>query len=108
MDGLERVIHSPDILIRAEPKTLGQQADRNTAKMGRYELEEKRAAHERQGKKGRKQLPKAERPWWRKTDKVDTSLAKYGGDIKVKDGKVVESTPLTPAGLKYVIEGKKT
>ncbi len=35
-------INAPGIIIRGEPTTVGQQADRNTSKMGKYELESKR------------------------------------------------------------------
>lgn len=108
MDGLERVIHAPHLFIKGEPKTLGVLADRNTASMGRYELEDKREAHKQQGQSGRNQLPKAPRPWWRKTDKVNTDLAKYAGKTVVKDGKIVSAEPPTPEGMKYIIEGKMT
>lgn len=87
---------------------MGLLADRNTAKMGHYELEDKREAHKNKGNQGRNQLPKAERPWWRKTDKIDTNLAKYGGNVEIKDGKPVKVDPVSPAGLKYIMEGKKT
>ncbi len=107
LDGLERVIHAANIFIKQEPKTVGLLADRNTAKMGHYELEDKREAHRQTGESGRKQMPRAERPWWRKSDKIDFELAKYGGDVKMKDGQV-ETTPLSEKALKYVMEGKKS
>jgi putative FmdB family regulatory protein len=108
LDGLERVIHAAHLFVKAEPKTVGLLAERNTAKMGRYELEDKREAHNQRGKTGRAELPKAPRPWWRKSDKIDTNLAKYGGNVEIKDGKPVKIDPVTPAGLKYIMEGKKT
>tara|TARA_R100000951_G_C2639312_1_gene180380 strand:- start:961 stop:1356 length:396 start_codon:yes stop_codon:yes gene_type:complete len=36
-------INAPSIIVRGEPTTVAQQAERNTAKMGRYELDTKRA-----------------------------------------------------------------
>jgi len=35
-------INAPNIIVRGEPTTIGQQADRNTQNMGNYELESKR------------------------------------------------------------------
>tara|TARA_R100000008_G_scaffold85426_2_gene75337 strand:- start:1619 stop:1960 length:342 start_codon:yes stop_codon:yes gene_type:complete len=34
-------INSPHVFVRGEPKTIGHLADRNTQKMGSYELQEK-------------------------------------------------------------------
>lgn len=104
---LERVIHAPDLLIRGEPKTLGQLADRNTSKMGKYELEAKRENHRKEGAKGRKELPKAERPWWRKSDKVDTRLAKLAPNVEVKNKKIIKSEPLRKKARDYIMTGKK-
>ena len=57
-----------------DPKTLLQQAERNTAKMGHYELQERRMADEEGNLRKRK--PKEPAPWWRPgTDKPDMSLA---------------------------------
>jgi putative FmdB family regulatory protein len=40
---LEQIINdAPLVFIKGEPSTIGQLADRNTKKMGRYELENKR------------------------------------------------------------------
>ena len=38
---LKRILSAPDISVRQESTTLGQLAESNTKKMGRYELEEK-------------------------------------------------------------------
>jgi putative FmdB family regulatory protein len=35
-------INAPNIIVRGEPTSIAQQAERNTAKMGNYELEAKR------------------------------------------------------------------
>ena len=39
---LERMLGAPSFFIKGEPKALGHWAERNTQKMGRYELEDKR------------------------------------------------------------------
>jgi putative FmdB family regulatory protein len=39
-------ISAPIGMVRGEPTTVGQQADRNTQKMGRYELQERRRQDE--------------------------------------------------------------
>lgn len=108
-DALGRVIHAPTLCIKAEPKTLGVLAERNTAKMGKsYELQEKRHEQELLRNKNKHKLPKQPRPWWRKSDKIDASLAAYGPEMVVKDKKVVKRGTLSPEGLKYVMEGKKS
>ena len=38
---LERIIYGGDIFVKGEPTTIGQLADRNTKKMGKYEVESK-------------------------------------------------------------------
>ena len=38
-------INPPSIMVRGEPSTIGHLADRNTSKMGKYELEDKNAAN---------------------------------------------------------------
>jgi putative FmdB family regulatory protein len=40
-------------IVKQEPKTLGQLADRNTKKMGKYELQEKRINHKKSEKNAR-------------------------------------------------------
>ena len=48
---LKKVFISPPIgFVRGEPQSIGQIADRNTQKMGKYELQEKR--HKDQSKSG--------------------------------------------------------
>lgn len=42
---LERLISEPFMIIDKTPKTLGSIADKNTRKMGKYELEEKQHEH---------------------------------------------------------------
>lgn len=38
-------INPPSIMVRGEPSTIGQLADRNTKKMGKYEIEDKNKAN---------------------------------------------------------------
>ena len=42
---LERVIYGGDIFVRGEAKTIGQLADRNSKKMGKYERQAKEKEH---------------------------------------------------------------
>ena len=38
-------INPPAMFVRGDPHTIGQMADRNTSKMGKYELQDKQAQH---------------------------------------------------------------
>lgn len=61
---LVRLIGSPSFFVRGEATTIGQQAERNSARMGRAEVEEREAkAQEKQIKPNKKE--KAPTPWWR-------------------------------------------
>ena len=42
---LERVIYGGHVFVRREATTIGQLSDRNTKKMGKYELESKQKEH---------------------------------------------------------------
>jgi putative FmdB family regulatory protein len=111
-NSLHRVIHAAQVFTKEDPKTIGHQADRNVSKMGKYELEAKRYHHAEAGNRarkmsGRKPRPKAERPFWRKTDKVDTELAKLAPNITIKDKKIVKSDPLSAKAVDYIMTGKK-
>ena len=44
---IHRVIHCATVFVDQGAKTLGQVAERNTKKMGKYELQEKRENHKR-------------------------------------------------------------
>lgn len=70
-DNLRRCITSPIVFIRNPPKTLGHLASRNREKMGKYELE----AKEQLLPEHKRENYKPEIPWWRKDNKVDTSLS---------------------------------
>jgi len=48
---LERVIGKPMVFIRGEPQTVGHQAERNTERMGRYELGDKEGKRKEGSKK---------------------------------------------------------
>lgn len=100
---LKRIFHAVDVLPRGEPVTLAQQADRNTSKMGHYELEEKRQAQ----KEGARPKPKIERPWWRKSDKINMELAKLAPNVTIEKGKITKSEPLSKKAEDYIMKGKK-
>lgn len=72
---LVRVIGVPRAIIYGNAETVGQIADYNTRKMGKYELEEKRRTE--LVKQGKDPEAKTEKyiPPWRDKEKVDTSLA---------------------------------
>lgn len=54
---LERVIHTGlHVSVRSEPKTVGQIADRNTKKMGKYEIEDKNKKYKDEEKAARQKL----------------------------------------------------
>ncbi len=68
-------------------KTLQHYAERNAEKMSKGELEDKRYEHSLrrpENRPGRKPQPKYKKPWWRTTDKIDTSLAKLTPSQKQK------------------------
>jgi putative FmdB family regulatory protein len=84
---LERVLGCFTAFARAEPTTLGQLAERNTAKFGRYELDKKQL----QQNKG-KNVDKKDQPWYHK-----------GGGASQNE--VFKMTP--EQKKKYIQEGKK-
>ena len=51
---LYQVISPPTVFVKGEATTLGQISDRNTEKMGRYELEDKRASQDKGNLKKKK------------------------------------------------------
>ena len=54
---LERVLGSPHIFVRGEPQTLGHLAERNTKKLGRCELDDRKERDKVDEKKpGKKKL----------------------------------------------------
>jgi|LULT01.1.fsa_nt_gb putative FmdB family regulatory protein len=57
---LERLISSGYIFVKGEPQTVEHWADRNTKKMGSYELSEKREKESGKSDSG---------PWWKKDSK---------------------------------------
>ena len=76
----EQIINeAPLVFIKGEPTTIGQLADRNTQKMGRYELENKRLKDDMKTHKKNKEVrdkrrkinkmtPKQKRKWIREGD----------------------------------------
>ena len=97
---LKRIVFAVPVLTTDEVKTLEQQASRNEKAWGRQEVEERRAKTEK---------PKKEKykPWWRKTEKIDTSLADLAPNVQIKDGKIVSSEPLSAKAEKYLITGQR-
>ena len=53
---LKRVIGKPMVFIKGEPQTVGHQAERNTEKMGRYELGDKEGKRKESSKKEQSSL----------------------------------------------------
>ena len=104
-NGLQRVPQVPYLSVKlgtSDLKTVGHLAARNTELYGK-KIEEERLKEEEKREEERMKTPlfggkfkrakkqKAERPWWRDTDKIDKSLAK-----------------MTPKQMKkYILEGKK-
>jgi|TARA_Y100000996_G_C22318721_1_gene559378 putative FmdB family regulatory protein len=76
----------PMAFVKGEAKTLGQLADRNTSKMGSYELSEKRAKQEEGNLKKQKS-----KDWWQKSGSANSSdINKMSTSQKakyIKDGK---------------------
>ena len=50
---LKRVFGTPFVFVKGEPQTIGHWADRNTEKMGRYELGDKLGQREEANKKSK-------------------------------------------------------
>ena len=48
---LKRIIGTPMVFVKGEPQTVGHWADRNTQKMGRYELGDKEGKRKESSKK---------------------------------------------------------
>ena len=82
---LAQIFHPPNIFIKGEPTTLGQLSERNTQKLGRYELDDKR---EKQAKGNNKK----ETPWYTKSGTSSAS-------------EIQKMTPKQKAN--YIKKGKK-
>lgn len=108
-DELRRVLYPVQVFAKGEPTTLGSQADHNMARMGSYERQEKR--HEIEVAKAEAQkvvdAGKPPRPWWRKSDTIDTKLAAMAPKVTIEKGRVVDKEPLGDKAVKYIMEGKK-
>ena len=103
---VSRVIHNPYFSIKGDPVNLGHLAQRNTDNMSGGQLEEKRREHAEQGRIGRPERPKAERPFWRNYDKIDTSLAALAPESTFKNGNV-ETGPLSNKAMDYIMKGTR-
>ena len=84
---LKRVLGGFTAFVRAEPTTLGQLAERNTQKFGRYELDKKR----RDQNKG-KNVDKKDQLWYHKNGEASQN-------------EVVKMTP--EQKKRYIEKGKK-
>ena len=84
---LQRVLGAFTAFVRDEPTTLGQLAERNTQKFGRYELDKKN----REQNKG-KNVDKNDQLWYHKNGKASQD-------------EVIKMTP--EQKKKYIEEGKK-
>lgn len=75
VDSLRRILFPPTIL-DTTPKTVGGLADRNEEKGGKYWVEDKHRQIAERNKMAGKAIggETYERPWWRDTDTIDTSL----------------------------------
>lgn len=83
---LERLISAPTVFVRQEAKTLGQQADRNTKKMGTYEKEAREKADSDKRIKVKK-----EKPWW-KSEHSTEKIANLSPEAKqryIMEGKII-------------------
>lgn len=79
------VINQPPIgFVKGEAQTLGQLAEKNTKKMGRYELEDKRGYHNAEKKEKKKD-------WWEKSGSATKSeinkMSKTQKAKYIRDGK---------------------
>jgi putative FmdB family regulatory protein len=102
METLETVFHAVMVL-DLTPKTIGGQADKNTTRMGLYEVQEKRHELQLLKQRGRREMnlptgmesarpEKPETPWWRPgTTGPDMALTKLTPEQKaefVEEGRV--------------------
>ena len=88
---LERVIGASTVCIRAEAKTLVHLAERNTEKMGSYELGDRRGEQQEAAAKGKK-IADGDKPWYHKKSTATSE----------------EINKMTPSQKKkYIEEGKK-
>jgi len=83
---LYQVISPPTIFVKGEATTLGQLAERNTSKMGTYELGDKRGKHQEGNLKSKK-----EKGWIEKSgDATKSDINKMSKKQKanyIRDGK---------------------
>ena len=69
---LKRVLGTPFVFVKGEAKTIGHLAERNTEKMGRYELGDKRGIQEEANNKAKEAKGKTEQPWYVKDAAANT------------------------------------
>ena len=66
---LKRIFGTPFVFVKGDPQTIGHWAERNTEKMGRYELGDKQGVQEEANKKAK---GKTEKPWYAKDSSAST------------------------------------
>ena len=89
---LHRIIFAPHIYTYSEPQTVGLLAERNTKKLGKYELQKKLKDIDDKSYIKPSELPKnmsrikqsKEKPWYRPSQKIDMSLDKLTPKQKEK------------------------
>tara|TARA_R100000808_G_scaffold5713_1_gene17191 strand:+ start:28157 stop:28531 length:375 start_codon:yes stop_codon:yes gene_type:complete len=87
---LKRLLGQPMIFVKGEPSTIGHWAERNTEKMGRYELGDRTGQQKEANEKAKKQ-PSEKQPWYKKHQTASNSeVSKMSESQKqryIKDGK---------------------
>jgi len=73
---LKRVMGTPLVFVKGEPQSIGHWAERNTQKMGSYELSEKRELENKD---------KKSQPWWRKDSKYSNDQIKNMSESQRKN-----------------------
>jgi putative FmdB family regulatory protein len=103
---LRRVISLIYAAVKGTATTVKQQAERNTAEMGKYELQERRQQHEKEKQQAKLQSLKTAGVVPETTTEIPSKKSWYnpeGKDLgkELKDINTVEKTK------KYIIEGEK-
>lgn len=73
---LKKVLGIPLVFVKGEPQSIGHRAERNTEKMGSYELSEKRELENKS---------KKSEPWWRKDSKYSNDQIKNMSESQRKN-----------------------
>lgn len=101
---LEQLLFAPTGFVSQDAKTLGQQAERNTKKMGRYELEAKRHKHKQDAKAAKKEALAQSLPKGMSIPDVPETSPTFGKDLD-KRRKIANMTPKQKHD--YIMTGKE-